>query len=111
MRACARCGHAVSKGYGDCERGSVTRKIREFVLSALALLVLSGMLLSISPRLRERATQMTSDREFDALSSTVTYAASSALGLLRGYAGDNTYLFTFLIAACVFVVLMLKVIS
>lgn len=101
----------MSKGYADCECGSVARKIRDLVVSALTLLVLFAMLLSISPRLRERAEQMASDRELNAVRSTVSYAAASALGLLQGYAGDNTYLFTFLIAACVFVVLMLKVIS
>lgn len=111
MRASARRGHAVSKGYGDCERGSVARKIRDLVLSAFALVVLFAMLLAINPRLRERAGQMVSDRELSSVRSTVSYAAASALGLLQGYAGDNAYLFTFLIAACVFVFLMLKVIS
>jgi hypothetical protein len=39
------------------------------------------------------------------------HAASTSMMLVAGYADGHTYLFSFLVAACVFVVLMLKVIS
>ena len=39
------------------------------------------------------------------------HAAASSMAIAHGYADGHTYLFTFLVAACVFVVLMLKVIS
>lgn len=97
--------------YGDCEGPGVPRKIRDFVVTACALLALFAMLVSINPRLRERTAQMVSDREFEAVRSTVSQATFSVLSLVQGYAGDNAYLFTFLVAACIFFVLMQKVIS
>jgi hypothetical protein len=99
------------KGYSDCERGSVTRKIRDFVLSAIAIIALFAMLLSINPDLRERVTRLVSDRQFSVVSSAVTHVTGSAVDIAQGFAGDNTYLFAFLVAACVFFGLMLKVIS
>ena len=54
---------------------------------------------------------MVSDREFAVVRSTISRAASSAFAVVQGYTGDNTYLVTFLVAACIFVVLMLKVIA
>jgi ABC-type multidrug transport system permease subunit len=89
----------------------VSRKIRDFVVTALALLALFAMLVSINPNLRERTAQMVSDREFYAVRSTLSQATSSVLAVVQGYAGDNAYLFTFLVAACIFFVLMQKVIS
>lgn len=99
------------QGYSDCESGSVTRKIRDFVVTAIALIVLFAMLLSINPDLRERVTRMVTDGQVSGVPSTISYMAESGFAVAKGYAGDNTYLFTFLVAACVFFVLMLKVIS
>jgi len=89
----------------------VTRKIRDLVVSGVTILVLCVILMAINPQLRERVTGLASDREFSGVRSAVSFAVSSTVGLVQGYAGDNTYLFTFFIAACVFVVLMLKVIA
>ena len=69
---CRRC----IKGYGDCEQKSVTRKIRDFAVTAIALLVLFGMLLSINPDLRERVTRMVSDRQFGVVQSAVSHVAT-----------------------------------
>ena len=88
----------------------MTRKIRDFVVTAIGLIVLCGILLSISPDLRERATRMVSDRQFGVVHSAVTHVATSAVETTKGFAGDNTYLFTYLIAGCVFFLLMLKVV-
>jgi hypothetical protein len=44
------------------------------------------------------------------LRGTVTHAAVSSLSVVHGYADGHSYLFTFLVAACLFVFLMLKVI-
>jgi hypothetical protein len=96
------------KGYGDCEQKSVTRKIRDFAVSAIALLALFAMLLSINPDLRERVTRLASDRQFAVVQSAVSHVATVALDTIGGFAGDNTYLFGFLVAACVFFVLMVK---
>lgn len=96
------------KGYGDCEQKSVTRKIRDFAVSAIALLALLGLLLSISPDLRERVTRLASDRQFGVVQTAVSHVATVAFGATRGFAGDNTYLFGFLVTACVFFLLMVK---
>ena len=101
----------MHKRYGDCERSRVSRKIRDLAISVVALLVLTAGLVSISPRLRERAAQIVTDPQWESARSTVQQVAGSAVLMFRGYAGENTYLFTFLVAACCFVVLMLKVIS
>jgi hypothetical protein len=96
------------KGYGDCEERSVTRKIRDFAVSAIALLALFGMLLSINPDLRERVTRLVSDRQFVVVQSAVSHVATVAVQTTGGFAGDNSYLFGFLVAACIFFVLMVK---
>ncbi len=89
----------------------MSRSVRDFVISIAALLVLTAGLVSINPRLRERAAQILTDPQLESATGTVQQVAGSAVLVLRGYAGENTYLFTFLVAACCFVVLMLKVIS
>ncbi|RPI53946.1 MAG: hypothetical protein EHM55_12305 [Acidobacteria bacterium] len=81
------------------------------MLTAATLLVLFGVLVAINPRLRERTQQMAADPQWDSLRGTVVHVVVSNTSLLHGYADHNAYLFTFLVAACVFVVLMLKVIS
>ncbi len=89
----------------------MSRKIRDLVFSGIALLVLFGMLVSINPRLRERTQQMVTDPNWDSLRGTVVQAVVSSASFVHGYADHHLYLFTFLVAACVFFVLMLKVIS
>jgi len=77
----------------------------------MALLVLFAILVSINPRLRERTEQAVSNPQWESASGTITLAITSGMAVVHGYAGENTYLFTFLIAAVVFTVLMLKVIA
>ena len=97
--------------YGDCEGTSVSRRIKDVVPTAIALAVLGGLLLTINPRLRERAAQMVADPEWDVVRGKVMHAAVSSVMVVSGYADGHTYLFAFFVAACVFVVLMLKVIA
>ena len=80
-------------------------------MTILALLVLVAMLISISPDLRERTRQFVAHPQADVLQSTITHVFVSGAAVMHGYAGENTYMVTFLIAACVLTVLMLKVIS
>ena len=80
------------------------------MLTVVTMVVLFGTLVSINPRLRERAYQFISNPQQDDVSGAVSQTLMSGTSIVRGYAGDNTYMVTFLIAACVFVVLMLKVI-
>ena len=96
--------------YADCERSRVPRKIKDMVLTVVTMVVLFGVLVSINPRLRERAHQIISNPQQDDISGAVAATVLSSTSIMQGYAGDNTYMVTFLIAACIFVVLMLKVI-
>lgn len=86
----------------------MTRRIRNFVVTGVGLTILFAVLLAVDPRLRDRATQMVVDREFHAVQSTISQAVAMTTGVAGDYAGDNTYMVTFLVAACVLVVLMLK---
>jgi len=79
-------------------------------VTAIGLIVLCALLLSINPDLRERVTRMVSDRQFGVVHSSVTHVATVAIDTSHGFADDNTYLFGFLVAACLFFVLMVKVI-
>ena len=81
------------------------------MMTSLALLVLFALLVSFNPDLRDRVTQVVADPQGAAVHGLVTHAMSSGMAVIYGYAGDHTYLFTFLIAACMFTVLMLRVIS
>jgi len=81
------------------------------VFAAATMLVLFVMLVSINPSLRERTEAMAADPQLDSLHDTVVHTVVSSTSILHGYADHNTYLFSFLVAAVVFVVLMLKVIS
>ncbi|HEY0285236.1 MAG TPA: hypothetical protein VGC23_07605 [Vicinamibacterales bacterium] len=89
----------------------MSRKISDFIVTVLALLVLFAMLISINPDLRERTRQFVVHPQADVLQSTMTHAFVSGAAVIHGYAGESTYMVTFLIAACVLTVLMLKVIS
>jgi hypothetical protein len=87
----------------------VTSRLRDVVVTGIALTVLITILLAINPQLREETAEVVFDAQFDTLRSVVNQVAASTFGTALGYAGDNTYLFTFLVAACVLVVLMVKV--
>ncbi len=81
------------------------------MLTVVTLLVLFAALASINPRLRERTQEIAVNPQWESLRGTVVHAVVSSTSIVHGYAGDNTYMVTFLVAACVFVVLMLKVIA
>ena len=81
----AVCVKRALQGYSDCERGSVTRKIRDFVVTAIALIVLFAMLLSINPDLRERVSRMVTDGQVSGVPSTISYMTASAVALREGF--------------------------
>lgn len=107
---CVGSGECIRR-YDACDCARVSRKISDLIVTSLALLVLFAMLISINPDLRERTRQFAADPQGSALQATITHGMMSGIAVIHGYAGDHTYLFTFLIAACLFTVLMLKVIS
>jgi hypothetical protein len=89
----------------------VPRKFSDFVLTGLALVVLVGLLVAISPPLREQLQDIFLHSAWDVPAGIATNAAEAGFAVISDFAGDNGYLFSFLIAACVFFFLMLKVIT
>ena len=95
--------------YQICARDLVMNKrFRETVIALIALGVLLGTLVSINPRVRERAGDVTSSMQWGTSSSAVQHTFSSIVTMMSSYAGDNVYLFTFLVAACCLFVLMVR---
>ncbi len=80
------------------------------MLTAATLLVLFGVLVTINPRLRERTQQVAAEPQWESLRGMVVHTIVTNTATLHGYTDRNTYMVTFLVAACVFVVFMLKVI-
>lgn len=89
----------------------MARRIRDLAVTVTVLLVLFGILVSINPRVLERADEFTGDvssQEWSSSGGTVQNTAGSVLTLISSYADDNTYLFAFLVVAVVLFVLMLR---
>jgi hypothetical protein len=87
----------------------MTRQIRDLVVSLAALGVLFTVLITVDPRLRDRAGQLTvSDQHWDASRNAVGDTMGTAISYVSGYANDNVYLFMFLVVAVLLFMLMLK---
>jgi hypothetical protein len=100
-----------AKRYSDCERRRVPRKLSDFALTVVTLLVLFGGLASISPGLRQRSMQVLTEPGMSSLRSAFTGAVGVGFSFVGDYADYHTYLFSFLVAAVVFAVLMIRIIS
>jgi hypothetical protein len=98
-------------GHGDCERSRVPRKLSDFALTVVTLLVLFGGLASINPGLRQRSMQVLTEPGMSSLRSAFTSAVGAGFSVVGDYADYHTYLFSFLVAAVVFAVLMIRIIS
>jgi hypothetical protein len=89
----------------------MTRQIRDLLVTLAALGVLFTMLISMDPRLRDRAGQLASGmstQQLDASRHVVDTTMGSAVSVVSGYANSNTYMFAFLIVAVVLFVMMLR---
>lgn len=86
----------------------MTRQIRDLVISLAALGVLFTVLITVDPRLRDRAGQLTVDQHWDASRNAVGDTMGTAISYVSGYANDNVYLFMFLVVAAVLFMLMLR---
>jgi hypothetical protein len=87
----------------------MTRQIRDLVVSLAALGVLFTVLMTVDPRLRDRAGELTaSHKHWDASRDAVGDTMGTAVSYVSGYANDNVYLFTFLVVAVVLFMLMLR---
>lgn len=89
------------------------KRIRDLAGTIAVLGALFGALILISPQVRDRASQfagnVASGNEWTRSQSTVSRVARLVVGSVSNYAGDHTYLFSFMVFAVVFVILMLRV--
>jgi hypothetical protein len=86
------------------------RRLRDAVLTVAVLLVLFGVLMSISPTVRERVAQFADGKSdhWQMPRQVASDALDSTSALALRYASNNTYLVCFLIAAGVLFFLMLR---
>jgi hypothetical protein len=95
----------------EARENFMTRQIRDLVVTLAALGVLFTMLITIDPRLRDRAGQLTgsvSTQQWETSRYAVNETMGTAVSIVSGYANDNIYLFAFLVVAAVLFVLMLR---
>ena len=81
------------------------------MLTVVTLVVLFGGMASMSPQLRERTTLMISEPGWKTLRSIPVLVVNSGFSYLGDYADYHIYLFTFLVAATAFAVLMIRILS
>ena len=81
------------------------------MLTVVTLVVLFGGMASLSPHLREQTTVLISEPGWTSLRAMTTLAVTSGFSFVGDYADYHVYLFSFLVAACLFAVLMIRVLS
>ena len=89
----------------------MTRQLRDIVVSVAALSLLGLMLISISPRLRERAEEYSTGLDAQRIESSESFARHTidrAFAAVAGYARGNPYMVVFLVVASVLFVAMVK---
>ena len=86
----------------------VLRKVRDLAVTLAVLVVLFGMLMATNPRVRGQFAEMTKTAEGRESLGHVQNAAYAAIAIGSDYAGDNPFLFSFLVAAVVLFILMLR---
>lgn len=112
-----RLQHAYSRHLSTyCKQGTplairkevVLKKIRDLAATLAVLAVLFGMLMAINPRVHERFAELTTSVQGPESLGPVQTAAYAAMSIGSDYAADNPFLFTFLVAAVVLFMLMLR---
>jgi len=89
----------------------VFTRLRDLVTALAVLVVMLGILTLINPRLRESVGQVTSGVQQQGWSETsapIETAAHGVVSTTSGYAVDNPYLFSFMVAAVVLFLLMVR---
>ena len=89
-------------------REVVLKKLRDLAVTLAVLVVLFGMLMAINPRVREQFNEMTRTVQGRESLGPVQNAAYAAVSIGSDYAADNPFLFSFLVAAVVLFMLMLR---
>ena len=87
------------------------RRLRDAAGAALVLLVLFGVLMTMSPLVRERVSEVAGGKSDGVLAPATQVAekvmTSTSATAVR-YAGNNTYLVCFLVVAGLLFILMLR---
>ena len=86
----------------------VLKKVRDLAVTLAVLVVLFGMLMAINPRVRDQFSQMTTSVQGRESLGPMQNAAYAAVSIGSDYAADNPFLFSFLVAAVVLFMLMLR---
>ena len=86
----------------------VVKKLRDLAATLAVLVVLFGMLMAINPRVRDQFGQMTTSVQGPESLGPMQNAAYAAVSIGSDYAADNPFLFSFLVAAVVLFMLMLR---
>jgi hypothetical protein len=89
-------------------REVVLKKARDLAVTLAVLVVLFGMLMAINPRVREQFNEMTRTVQGRESLGPVQNAVYAAVSIGSDYAADNPFLFSFLVAAVVLFMLMLR---
>jgi hypothetical protein len=89
-------------------REVVLKKLRDLAVTLAVLVVLFGMLMAINPRVREQFNGMTQTVQGPESLGPVQNAAYAAVSIGSDYAADNPFLFSFVVAAVVLFMLMLR---
>jgi hypothetical protein len=87
------------------------KKFRDTLIALAALTALLVMMVSMNPLVRQRAGALTNgitNQQLESGSTVVGQIVGSIISATSGYAVDNTYLFAFLVAACLLFVAMLR---
>jgi hypothetical protein len=89
----------------------VFRRLRDLVAALAVLVVVLGILALINPRMRETVGQVTSgvqNQGWSETSAPIETAAHGVVSITSGYAVDNPFLFSFMVAAVVMFLLMVR---
>src|SRR5688572_23436479 len=88
---------------------AVLKKFQGLAATLVVLAVLFGMLVSVNPRMRERATEISigvQNQDWDSSGGPIGNFAEAAFSTTSDYAADNPILFSFVFVAVVLFLLM-----
>jgi hypothetical protein len=89
----------------------VLRRLRDLAATLAVLMVVFGTLMAFNPQVRERAVSMTGDLQHQgwrASASPVGNMAAAVVAVTSDYAAESPILFSFLVAAAVLFMLMVR---
>lgn len=87
------------------------RRVRDLITALAVLVAVLGILTLINPRVRESVGQVTTgvqSQGWSGASAPIGNAAHGVVSVTSGYAVDNPFLFSFMVAAVVMFLLMVR---